>query len=164
MASRGHDGLFFTWWISRTSAISELDGMAARGKEKRRNGRMLEKERDRRGERERKTGKRRRGTGRVVEEAFYAFLSSRGFVCNNLCGKTAWEMTTGSLCNLNLQQFTSGTFWEMTVGEIRGHGPHYVCGGSHEDIYRESAIDERKKGDARYLREIPPFRHFCSYN
>lgn len=153
MASRCHDGLFFTWWISRTSAISELDGMAARGRRKRRNGRMLEKERDRRrgaarrGERERETAERRRGGAwRAVEEAFYAFLSSRGFVCNNLCGKTAWEMTTGSLCNLNLQQFTSGTFWEMAAGEIRGHGPHYVCGGSHEDIYRESAIDERKKG------------------
>lgn len=26
---------------------------------------------------------------RAVEEALYAFLSSRGFVCNNLCGKTA---------------------------------------------------------------------------
>lgn len=34
-------------------------------------------------------GERRRGTRRAVEEAFYAFLSSRGFVCNNLCGKTA---------------------------------------------------------------------------
>lgn len=149
MASRGHDGLFFTWWISRTSAISGPDGMVARGKGKRRNGRMLEKERDWRGERERETAERRRVARRAVEEAFYAFLSSRGFVCNNLCGKTAWEMTTGSLCNLNLQQFTSGTFWEMAAGEIRGHGPHYVCGGSHEDIYRKSAIDERKKEETR---------------
>lgn len=169
MASRGHDGLFFTWWISRTSAISELeDGMAARGRGKRRNGRMLGKERDRRDEGERVAGERRREARRAVEEAFYAFLSSRGFVCNNLCGKTAWEMTTGSLCNLNLQQFTSGTFWEMAAGEIRGHGPHYVCGGSHEDIYRESAIDERereRKGDAKYLREILPFKFsFRSYN
>lgn len=89
MASRGQNGLFFTWWISRTSAISELDGMATRGRGKRRNGRMLEKERDWRGERERKTGEQRRGARRAVEEAFYAFLSSRGFVCNNLCGKTA---------------------------------------------------------------------------
>jgi len=53
----------------------------------------------------------------------------------------------------------------MAAGEIRGHGPHYVCDGSHEDIYRESAIDEaKKKEDARYLREIPPFRRFRSYN
>lgn len=37
----------------------------------------------------------------------------------------------------------------MAAGEIRGHGPHYVCGGSHEDIYRGSTIDERKKKDAR---------------
>lgn len=157
MASRDHDGLFFTWWISRTSAISELDGMVARGRGKRRNGRMLEKERAWRGERERETGARRRGARRAVEEAFYAFLSSRGFVCNNLCGKTAWEMTTGSLCNLNLQQFTSGTFWEMAAGEIRGHGPHYVCGGLHEDIYRESTIDERKRRSCEVSARDPVF-------
>lgn len=30
----------------------------------------------------------RRASG-AAEEALYAFLSSRGFVCNNLCGKTA---------------------------------------------------------------------------
>lgn len=74
MASRGHDGLFFTWWISRTSAISELDGMAARGKEKRRNGRMLEKERDRRGEREReaKTWGRESGRGGILCVSFVA--------------------------------------------------------------------------------------------
>lgn len=90
MASRGRDGLFFTWWISRTSAISELDGMAARARGKRRNGRMLEKVRDRRAKKEKgRRGSAERGAGRVVEEAFYAFLSSRGFVCNNLCGKTA---------------------------------------------------------------------------
>lgn len=162
MASRGHDGLFFTWWISCTSAISELDGMAAREGEG--NEEMKEclkkKEIGAEEEKGRDGGEEARGRGarRAVEEAFYAFLSSRGFVCNNLCGKTAWEMTTGSLCNLNLQQFTSGTFWEMTAGEIRGHGPHYVCGGSHEDIYRESAIDGRKKGDARrYLARDPAF-------
>lgn len=27
MAACGHDGLFFIWWISCTSAISELGGM-----------------------------------------------------------------------------------------------------------------------------------------
>jgi len=34
-------------------------------------------------------GEARRKARRAVEEALYAFLSSRGFVCNNLCGKTA---------------------------------------------------------------------------
>ena len=101
--------------------------------------------------------KGRRGARRAVEKAFYAFLSSRGFVCNNLCGKTAWEMTTGSLCNLNLQQFTSGTFWEMAAGKIRGHGPHYVCGGLHEDIYRELTIDERKRRNRQVSARDPAF-------
>lgn len=34
-------------------------------------------------------GGRRSKARRAVEEALYAFLSSRGFVCNNLCGQTA---------------------------------------------------------------------------
>lgn len=37
----------------------------------------------------------------------------------------------------------------MAAGEIRGHGPHYVCGESHEDIYRGSAIDEGEKEKSR---------------
>lgn len=59
MASRGRDGLFFTWWISRTSAISELDGMAARGRgETKKWENVLEKERLARRKRK---GDRRRG-------------------------------------------------------------------------------------------------------
>lgn len=42
----------------------------------------------------------------------------------------------------------------MAAGEIRGHGPHYVCGGSHEDIYRGSAIDEGKKKKKKVSRRI----------
>lgn len=46
----------------------------------------------------------------------------------------------------------------MAAGEIRGHGPHYVCGESHEDIYRGSAIDEGEggggKGEKKGAREI----------
>ena len=63
--------------------------------------------------RSRLLGKGRERKRKGDREALYAFLSARRFVCNNLCGKTAWEMTAGSLCNLNLQQFTSGTLWEM---------------------------------------------------
>lgn len=51
----------------------------------------------------------------------------------------------------------------MAAGEIRGHGLHYVCGGSHEDIYRESAIDERereKKGRREVSARDPAFWTF----
>lgn len=58
------------------------------------NGEMVEREREGAsvgGKRERETEKMRREEQgeRQREEALYAFLSSRGFVCNNLCGKTA---------------------------------------------------------------------------
>jgi hypothetical protein len=37
----------------------------------------------------------------------------------------------------------------MAAGEIRGHGPHYVRGESHKDIYRGSAIDGLEKESVR---------------
>lgn len=51
-------------------------------------------------------------------------------------------MTVGSLCNLNLQQFTSATFRGTVVRERERE--RYGCYGcrSHKDIYRGSSIDE----------------------
>lgn len=108
----------------------------------------------RRGEKKKKIEREREG-GR--KGALYAFLSARRFVCNNLCEKTAWEMTASSLCNLNLQQFTSGSFWEMAGGKIRGHGPwSYVC-SSHEKAFIGAppvTWSIKKKGEKK---KFPPF-------
>lgn len=58
-------------------------------------------------------------------------------------------MTVGSLCNLNLQQFTSATFRGTRERDIYIWMLWVPRFGSHKDIYRGSSIDEDRGGEKK---------------
>lgn len=133
---------FLSRWITRTCARYRLQTntplkKTGRGRYRKRTksklrvreecwGRKWDKrqwEKGREGEREKERGRKR---------ALYAFLSARRFVCNNLCEKTAWEMTASSLCNsLICNSLLQDRFEKWPAARYEGTAQKYVC-SSHE--------------------------------